>query len=729
MSGRAQREIKRRGPQACDPCRRRKVRCDTKPKSGIKCSNCKLSGSECIYSEAKKRGPKVSYPEGYVESLELQLKNMGEKLKELEPDVDLEAFGLSAAGSSSQGSSPEALVRVDNSETEEEGDEDLVHVELTHHLQKLNLNYATQKFFGPSSAFVLLRNAVDLKDECTGDDPQKRYDKRPRYWSPLAWELRTAARWTPNYVYPEPDLLQDLVNNYFTQIHPYYPVLHAPIFHQSLLEGLHLRDDQFGAVVLLVCALGARTSDDPRVFLDDEDHLSAGWAYYEQVPHLRKELFNPPSLYELQACSLNCLYLHGTNAPQGSWTLSGIGLRLCVENGIHRRKPEGYKLTVEDELKKRCFWILMVAEVLYCSFSGRPSLLQDEEFDVEFPVECDDEFWQYSQLNGPVEFKQPPDVPSMISFFNRQIELCNILAPALRYLYPSKKAKFWMKNLGDHWERKTVAQLNRNLDEWTNKLPEHLKWNPMNLDQKVEFFVQSAILQTVYRTVQLQLHRPFIHKPSTFSANSLWICAVASRECIRVIDAQVMRSGVIVPQTLMALFMCGMMTLTNVWGAQRSGLIPVHEAKEWADIATCIKVCKQYEDRWTIAGRHYDLFQELTVASSSSAAPHFTAPPQIGTALPNYTHFTGKHQLFQDVDPSLDSVFATTPAPPVPATMEGSIFTDWAQYPSLGMSSEVTDLLNANAWSDIPVGFNLQDWGTYLADTGFNGLVDVQRAL
>jgi Fungal Zn(2)-Cys(6) binuclear cluster domain len=55
---------RRRVEKACEPCRRRKERCD-----GIqpKCSNCQLSGRQCDYSsETKKRG----LPEGWLRALE-----------------------------------------------------------------------------------------------------------------------------------------------------------------------------------------------------------------------------------------------------------------------------------------------------------------------------------------------------------------------------------------------------------------------------------------------------------------------------------------------------------------------------------------------------------------------------------------------------------------------------------------------------------------------------------
>lgn len=64
-------------------------------------------------------------------------------------------------------------------------------------------------------------------------------------------------------------------------------------------EGLHRRDSDFGCVLLLVCALGAQYSDDPRVILDDawptglsQEETeqfrnwrwhSAGWKWFLQV--------------------------------------------------------------------------------------------------------------------------------------------------------------------------------------------------------------------------------------------------------------------------------------------------------------------------------------------------------------------------------------------------------------------------------------------------------------
>ena len=99
------------------------------------------------------------------------------------------------------------------------------------------------------------------------------------------------------------DLVFSLSDLYFKKENIFMPLLHRPTFETSIKEGLHLQDDMFGAMVLLVCALGARHSDDPRIFLEGtNDTHSAGWKWFRQVDLLRhKNFLFAPSLYELQA--------------------------------------------------------------------------------------------------------------------------------------------------------------------------------------------------------------------------------------------------------------------------------------------------------------------------------------------------------------------------------------------------------------------------------------------
>lgn len=58
------------------------------------------------------------------------------------------------------------------------------------------------------------------------------------------------------------------------------------------------------------------------------------------------------------------------------------------------------------------------------------SLTSISSFDVDLPIECDDEYWE--NPDPETAFKQPPGKPANASFFICLIKLNQILAFALR---------------------------------------------------------------------------------------------------------------------------------------------------------------------------------------------------------------------------------------------------------------------------------------------------------
>ena len=99
--------------------------------------------------------------------------------------------------------------------------------------------------------------------------------------------------------------MMQLVSAYFANFNIYMPILHRPTFERGIREGVHLVDPQFGATVLLACALGGMFTDDPRVFLEgfDSPH-TAGWKWFKPVQAARRAIrMQHPNLYDLQiAC-------------------------------------------------------------------------------------------------------------------------------------------------------------------------------------------------------------------------------------------------------------------------------------------------------------------------------------------------------------------------------------------------------------------------------------------
>lgn len=79
--------------------------------------------------------------------------------------------------------------------------------------------------------------------------------------------------------------MDQLVDGCFKRALPMYPILHRPSFERDLRARLHLKDEKFAAIVLLVCAIGSRFLDpsETRVLMknvDGEYDLnSAGWGF------------------------------------------------------------------------------------------------------------------------------------------------------------------------------------------------------------------------------------------------------------------------------------------------------------------------------------------------------------------------------------------------------------------------------------------------------------------
>ena len=96
--------------------------------------------------------------------------------------------------------------------------------------------------------------------------------------------------------------MAELIESYFVHYNLIFPLLHRPTLEEGLKTGLHLTDEGFGSVVLLVCAIGARFSSDPAVLPAGTKHWQwAGWQWFERVNEVRKlACVSSPRLYDLQ---------------------------------------------------------------------------------------------------------------------------------------------------------------------------------------------------------------------------------------------------------------------------------------------------------------------------------------------------------------------------------------------------------------------------------------------
>ncbi|KAH8107479.1 fungal-specific transcription factor domain-containing protein [Phellopilus nigrolimitatus] len=458
----------------------------------------------------------------------------------------------------------------------------------------------------------------------------------------------------PVHDFPPSDLTLPLLSLYFHHTNAIFPLLHAPTFYAQFRDGLHLRDMQFAGVVWALLAIGARWSQDRRVLWDgwgaearkeppecetsdekDVEWASAGWRFF--LRSLDGSSFpvtslNAPSLFELQFCCLGAMFLRGSSVHTAGWVVNGTGLRKAMDVGAHRNKVYSPNPSVENELWKRAFWMLVLFDRIGSAGLGRPCCVREEDFDLDFPLEVDDEYWIPTDPTQPA-FKQPAGKPSFVSCLVCVLKLTQIMAHALRTIYCIDKSKVLLGLVSDDWQAQIVSQLNTALDEWVETVPEHLRWSPSIKDDL--FANQSATIYATYYLTLILIYRPFSHAsaflpqkdaparpaaPSTFPFPADSICTNAAHSAIRIIDIQARRGFSNIPNMVSVAQLCAVTQLMSLHSekAVRSDEAVTSEAQAarvrereriTQDIAKCIQCLELVESRWIMARRFLSSFR------------------------------------------------------------------------------------------------------------------------
>ncbi|KAJ7172925.1 fungal-specific transcription factor domain-containing protein [Mycena crocata] len=764
---------KRRIQRACDMCRLKRKGCDGLRMVEKKCTNCAENGLECTFAGlvAKRRS--------YIDVLEARLELTEQLLRNLVPPQG-EASSSGAQNiediprTTQWSSDSPILKRLNDSKTTDVGTpgpgvelaaltirsmntpaplppgESLEYIALTQDFRDLSIDQLRERFNGASSDAMFVKATVLVREDREQQDVPWA-SRRMRYWTFNPAESRITTSST--YVFPPADLFAALVSLYFAHNNIYYPLLHRPTFDRAVADGLHLHDDAFAAVVLVVCAIGARFSTDPRVTPEGADVLTCGWQYFGQLQLTLNHLFLKPRIHHVQYYCLATMFLE-MSMHTTAWSLIGIGIRLAQDVGAHRARPSGTRPTVESELWKRAVWVLVCKDREMSGMLGRPCTAQFEELDVELPIECSDEFWEGEPAAfaaGP--FVQPPGRPPTIAYFNCLVRLNHILAFSLKMLYSLNKTKSLLAVRDEAWEEHIVAELDSALNSWVDSIPAHLRWDPKREDE--EFFDQSAYLYAHYYLVQMTIHRPFIpmiRRGASTSLPSLAICTNAARSCSHIVDTCNQRKrDVPIPGLLWPAFTSGLVLLLNVWSGKRTGLPPQLNTA-MAEVHKCMACIRNCEDRWQSAGIQWDLLYEIAsigqmpLPNQRTKSPHAPAPAfatvtgnkrlreEDGTGYsssavahhPSYANDTTEFHtadlsVFNELPQEHLSPASGDKNTPGPGLEIGSL--DFgggnadAGQQSLGMDSDALAV-----WANAPMGFEMDDWSTY-----FNAMSELDQ--
>lgn len=625
----------------------------------------------------------------------------------------------SSSGSAEPGPSYESRSKnvEDDPENVSSDDEHFIATTLGPAVAGLSLDPPHRRYLGKSSGFSMIKSAIMLKAENTGTRPTCAFRSfREEFWRPQLWELPAHEIILPNYKYPDVDLMESLIRIYFDQLHYLAPCLHQQTFERKFRDGLHLSDRKFADIVLMVCAVASRYSDDERVYTKASDSSyspqSAGWKWFTQVQAAPRSLVAPTTLEDLQLYNLLFIFVTGGQAPQVGWVIVGHALRLAQDIGAHKRKFHEDQRKLDSELWKRAFWCLIAHDRHMSAAIGRPCSIDAEEIEVDFPAECDDEYLEHPDSDG--KFKQDSERPSKMVYFTHCLKMSLHTGNALRAIYTNRRYQALMGRNQQGWEQRILAEMDSASNQWFDTIPAHLRWVPTCGDPT--FFKQSAFLYINYYQNQILVHRPFMaSKNSALSLSCLAICTNAARCILNVADALRQRRESY-PGTIVPTFTATMFLLLQAWGGKRLGISADPESA-MADVHRGLRVLKHLEDRWTVAGALWDIIWELASITElplpvpqkncrsfkrprhGSNLPTNTAPPPLlaekvvaGASRSSSTHIHADPEATQSGSSVSQS---QSPAPAVYRAMDWPLSSD-------GQSAVMSDFVQGgNAPDDI----------------------------
>lgn len=251
---------------------------------------------------------------------------------------------------------------------------------------------------------------------------------------------------------------QRLIKGWEQHICTRYPVLHTPQVRWLFENSDRLTDVYDQAMLHLVYAVSGRwleSAGEMGYFFSDE-HFDRAIAQMDQMQRLRDER----TLDYLLLLTLYC-----TRAPRdpGAWTYIGAAMRLCIELGLHRRRPRG-EVSLASELSKRRFWTAYFLDRDISIAIGRPPGICDHDIDAEMPLDVDEEVGDDGVRRAWQDQLARPRVhASTLTSFIHRLRLKRIESQIQHSVYRVDITEPTPKSLIDHYLQE--------LRDWRNQIP------------------------------------------------------------------------------------------------------------------------------------------------------------------------------------------------------------------------------------------------------------------
>ncbi|MBE3041897.1 fungal specific transcription factor domain-containing protein, partial [Candidatus Bathyarchaeota archaeon] len=297
------------------------------------------------------------------------------------------------------------------------------------------------------------------------------------------------------FLLPPRVLCDELIDSYFTWVHPIVPVVNRTRFIRQY------RDPKNPPSFLLLQSIllaGTRVCSNPQLMDSNGSTTPAALTFYKRAKALYDAGYEDDRVTIVQSLLLMGWYWEGPeDVTKNVFYWSRVATIVAQGSGMHRSVDHSQLSKSDKRLWKRIWWTLFTRDRSTAVALGRPVHINLDDSDVDMVTE--DDFIE-DEPDKPSDF--PPD-PIHVQFFLQYVKLCEIMGLVLSQQY----------SVASKGRPKTAIDLTHSdmaLADWLQGCPKIVYW------EMPRHHFWSALLHANYYTTLCLLHRA--HMPPSGSS-------------------------------------------------------------------------------------------------------------------------------------------------------------------------------------------------------------------
>ncbi|KAG4430084.1 hypothetical protein IFR05_014429 [Cadophora sp. M221] len=530
--------------RACDDCRGRKTKCDGEQP----CEACINYNQECTYSTDKKArygGPL------YVEELEKKIERLQYALVQFVPGINIKRVLASDHASQTLPTVIEPPIskhRTDRPSRSPSKDQELLDT-MIRATGRLDIDGMGRcDYHGDFSGLAFLDRISDRCCQLLNRDTEKEISSKlfpPRGYSPSSVEPEMPQESSRHVELPPKTVASYLTTIAIGDACSLLRFVHKPSFDKRLEriyeiepDNYSREDKDFMSLLYVTLALGELYAGKPTEGDDpaSSDVDKAKGAKYFRAGQVLIDAMDCHDITSLQTILCMVIYFQSLGLMHCCYSYISVAIASAFRMGLHRSLVLRFFDPIEQEVRKRVFWVLQTMDTYVATMLGLPKNIRAEDFDQDLPIDIDDEFITADGITP-----MPEGHTSIMAVANAHTKLLLIMANVVARIYPNQK-QLSRECSSYQVDYTRVVNVEAELDDWFRNVAEP---PTMSVPVSPKALGLQLLLRLAYAHVQMVLYRPFIQHlvraqpndvPEMRSYACASACVTASMQVIWIVE-------------------------------------------------------------------------------------------------------------------------------------------------------------------------------------------------